>query len=659
MARSSAIAAQLFASIMSSQTADSIDGAAAAFSSFGRISQSGDTSDGATDARSSMKLGSSDSSAHVGALLGRCMSHGLQLGDGLKEGGPGVRVGFDKYGRGLFTDKRIEPDKRLLYVPAKLLVTSELVYEEEVFRELLSCEESNAMRLHGRPEIRLMLFLVADRARCDGVNHLQDKARSYGSGALLETSFPQWIERVDWLYQRFLAVLDNMPRNADGSVAMPAQLIRWLEDTGQLRLDGEAAGTLLAVCDLKGKPTLNQFEACTCMKAKTSHVALCQRPSRQLFYDAIPSAYPELPMYWPDEQLDALLPPLRANFVRAQRAERDDLIGLLKNRAPKLWKAAVEAWDKNGRWADPLSWAHATVRSRSYGFVDGGKVVAAMCPFADLANHAEPSKVNAQWSFDETAEGGGAFCVHATRSSEAGYYGQEIFYSYGSGKPNGDLLMHYGFVLEASDDDDVLFEIERRDKHAASLPPAQRSVCVYVRPTMEDSGVHHTIAIMRALVQFGEDDFEEEEGVFTPHRMSRTSTGSLVPVGTSAPGSGLPPVSDENELAAITALAARAGVAKAKLTKFIQAKEATAGSWPADAEKAAAVVCAGELKALTWMEKACREMLDKHKAGVSFDLEGMTEPANSQQAYSSTMARPHSAAELRSPDDKEEAPAVC
>ena len=106
-----------FASIMSSQTADSIDGAAAAFSSFGRISQSGDTSDGATDARSSMKLGSSDSSAHVGALLGRCMSHGLQLGDGLKEGGPGVRVGFDKYGRGLFTDKRIEPDKRLLYVP--------------------------------------------------------------------------------------------------------------------------------------------------------------------------------------------------------------------------------------------------------------------------------------------------------------------------------------------------------------------------------------------------------------------------------------------------------------------------------------------------------------------------------------------------------------
>ena len=43
-----------------------------------------------------------------------------------------------------------------------------------------------------------------------------------------------------------------------------------------------AAGTLLAVCDLKGKPTLNQFEACTCMKAKTSHVALCQRPSRQL-----------------------------------------------------------------------------------------------------------------------------------------------------------------------------------------------------------------------------------------------------------------------------------------------------------------------------------------------------------------------------------------
>ena len=76
------------------------------------------------------------------------------------------------------------------------------------------------MRLHGRPEIRLMLFLVADRARCDGVNHLQDKARSYGSGALLETSFPQWIERVDWLYQRFLAVLDNMPRNADGSVIL-------------------------------------------------------------------------------------------------------------------------------------------------------------------------------------------------------------------------------------------------------------------------------------------------------------------------------------------------------------------------------------------------------------------------------------------------------
>lgn len=92
----------------------------------------------------------------------------------------------------------------------------------------------------------------------------------------------------------------------------------------------------------------------------------------------------------------------------------------------------------------------ALVTSRLFDL--GDEMGIALVPFADLFNHAQDPEV--AWTWDAPEQ---AFVMRATRDLAAG---EELHVSYGT-KSNGRLLLHYGFTLESTRDDEVLLEIPR------------------------------------------------------------------------------------------------------------------------------------------------------------------------------------------------------
>ncbi|GDX79936.1 hypothetical protein LBMAG42_17470 [Deltaproteobacteria bacterium] len=94
--------------------------------------------------------------------------------------------------------------------------------------------------------------------------------------------------------------------------------------------------------------------------------------------------------------------------------------------------------------------ARALVTSRLFDL--GDEMGIALVPFADLFNHAQDPEVAWTWDAPEHA-----FVMRATRDLPAG---AELHVSYGT-KSNGRLLLHYGFTLESTRDDEVLLEIPR------------------------------------------------------------------------------------------------------------------------------------------------------------------------------------------------------
>jgi hypothetical protein len=165
-----------------------------------------------------------------------------------------LRMGTGRFGRGLFATEPAQPDDRLLLVPECLLITSEQAFEEPSLQSLLRSPEATCMGLRNRPELLLMLFVVADRARCDGY--------SCEESSWVPSSVAPVIEEEE-LHREFVALLLDAPRHADGCLAEPAAALEWLEAIGSLRLSHERAGRLLAICDLKGAPSLDEFLECT------------------------------------------------------------------------------------------------------------------------------------------------------------------------------------------------------------------------------------------------------------------------------------------------------------------------------------------------------------------------------------------------------------
>lgn len=159
--------------------------------------------------------------------------------------------------------------------------------------------------------------------------------------------------------------------------------------------------------------------------------------------DALPVSFETMPMNWPADAIHALLPPSSAAVVHAQLDEVAALRALCSTVAPDTLAAADRGWAEGARPHDPCAWAYATVRSRAFQIRIGGATLAALCPLADLLNHAagDPKvATNAEWGFEEALD---AFVV---RTKCAVARGTEIVSSYGR-KPNAELLLHYGFVI--------------------------------------------------------------------------------------------------------------------------------------------------------------------------------------------------------------------
>ena len=327
---------------------------------------------------------------------------------------PGLRIQPDEAGeRGVVAPEDLAPRSDILRVPRALLTTdADARVRYWPLRAAIRSEATkiDGLRLHERVELQLILFIVLDRARVDreeaGVAEEDDDVRP-----------PPWLCR-------------------------------------QFEGDEDALDDVLPIAP---------------------------------WYASAPQAFEQTPMSWPDEALEALLPPSRVATAHAQRAECDALRSLLRSVAPNALRKAEHAWSRAGRWADPCVWAYAAVRSRAFSIVIQGKNRAALVPLADLLNHAAESEVNADWKFDDASGTQGEFIMRASKSVASGaqlfdrcavavpsasVYRVRVarvmrvytynhacscnicaynhawvpLCSYGP-KTNGELLLHYGFVL--------------------------------------------------------------------------------------------------------------------------------------------------------------------------------------------------------------------
>ena len=219
--------------------------------------------------------------------------------------------------------------------------------------------------------------------------------------------------------------------------------------------------------------------------------------------------------------------------------------------------------------------------------------------------------------------------------------------------------MHYGFTLDKNVGadgeplDDVLLRLDRTalavttgespDEPPDEPPPESRpepppsklgeNVCVQVRPSRH-GGVRHAIALLRVLVLEQQQRLEHQQHAqattpspnssaaqadeslhfeFVAPEDRQQSSGILVPLGSSAPGFGAPPLSQDNELTALTTLKRCAAAALTELRSWIDDQHDA--DVPADAAwvRAAQVVCAGELHALEWLVDACESSLEAQR----------------------------------------------
>jgi histone-lysine N-methyltransferase SETD3 len=98
---------------------------------------------------------------------------------------------------------------------------------------------------------------------------------------------------------------------------------------------------------------------------------------------------------------------------------------------------------------DDFRWARMCVGSRSFGLGIDGKDATVLVPFVDMVNHAPGP--NTRWDYDPEGQ---AFYLIAQRAYQPG---EEVCSSYGQ-RPNGYLLLHYGFCIDDNDADEAVLE---------------------------------------------------------------------------------------------------------------------------------------------------------------------------------------------------------
>jgi hypothetical protein len=158
----------------------------------------------------------------------------------------------------------------------------------------------------------------------------------------------------------------------------------------------------------------------------------------QNYYKCLPDSYPNMPIFWDDEQLEWL----RGSFVLQQVEDRRENI---RADYEHICRAVGPEFAALASLAE-FSWARMVVASRNFGIVVDGIRTDALVPYADMLNHSRPRQT--RWLFDSRRR------VFIIVSMQPLHVGAQVFDSYGK-KCNSRFLLNYGFAVDHNADDDV------------------------------------------------------------------------------------------------------------------------------------------------------------------------------------------------------------
>ncbi len=154
------------------------------------------------------------------------------------------------------------------------------------------------------------------------------------------------------------------------------------------------------------------------------------------YLETLPEEFPTVPLFFPKESL----PLLKGSFAARLLVKRREMLCRdllsLRRAVPEFSDVSIKE----------LFWARTAVITRVFGITVGGSLTEALIPMADMLNHRRPPDID--WAYEDSE---GAFIMKAARNIKGG---DEVCNSYGR-KPNGRLLIHYGFALPSGVDDEA------------------------------------------------------------------------------------------------------------------------------------------------------------------------------------------------------------
>ncbi|MBK7076781.1 MAG: SET domain-containing protein [Myxococcales bacterium] len=159
------------------------------------------------------------------------------------------------------------------------------------------------------------------------------------------------------------------------------------------------------------------------------------------YLDALPPAYPWLPIHRPAAQLIGLAGTAALAAIVAQAESYRADHALIAGRAPDPPSLAEFAWGR------------AVAGSRCYGIAAADGSVRALVPVADMFDHGADA---AHWGYDDAHQ---RFEVVAARALGAG---EPVTISYGHHE-NAQLLSAYGFAAPSNPDDEIVIHLATHD----------------------------------------------------------------------------------------------------------------------------------------------------------------------------------------------------
>jgi protein-histidine N-methyltransferase len=158
------------------------------------------------------------------------------------------------------------------------------------------------------------------------------------------------------------------------------------------------------------------------------------------YLDTLPEAFPHVPLFFSDSERALLKGSFLLTLLEFQGYTLRQDHALLCQKVPGYERFSAEEF----------IWARLSVSSRNFGLKVGGLQGRALVPLADMLNHRRPPDV----LWDTSADG--QFFVMTAQNTVA--TGLEIHDSYGA-KSNDLLLLHFGFVADNNEQDEVFLSL--------------------------------------------------------------------------------------------------------------------------------------------------------------------------------------------------------